>query len=269
MGILRSVWPPRVRKQALDLGLYGHSDYARFIVLGRSRVGSNLLRGLLNAHPAIEAYGEIFRDSACLDWDHTGYFQSPAMRSLVQQNPVRFVGERVLGRYPSGTDAVGFKLFYYHARDGVQASVWPFLQQQKDLKVIHLKRRNLLQTHLSRKRAALSDRWVNTSAHADDLSAIQLDYDACLEDFVQTRTWEEEADRYFAGHPSLEVHYESLAADYRAETHRIQTFLGVEPHPVAPSTFQQARQPLSAMIANYTELRARFRGTAWEQFFTD
>ena len=79
MGILRSVWPPRVRKQALDLGLYGHTDYARFIVLGRSRVGSNLLRGLLNAHPAIEAYGEIERKQK----DAKGNPVFPPIRSTI------------------------------------------------------------------------------------------------------------------------------------------------------------------------------------------
>ena len=144
MKALRQLWSPLARKQALDLGLYGQSDYARFIVLGRSRVGSNLLRGLLNAHPSIETYGEIFRDCGCLDWDHLGYFQSSSMRSLIVRDPVTFLDQRVLGRYPGAVRAVGFKIFYYHARDGAHAAVWPYLQRRADLKVIHLKRANLL-----------------------------------------------------------------------------------------------------------------------------
>jgi hypothetical protein len=37
---------------------------------------------------------------------------------------------------------------------------------------------------------------------------------------------------------------------------------------VNPSTFAQARQPLSKAIANYAELKERFSGTIWEEFFT-
>lgn len=269
MTSLRAALSPRFEKRMLDLGLYGGSNYAPFLILGRSRVGSNLLRGLLNAHPGIEAYGEVFKRRENFDWDHTGYFQSPAMRSLINEDPVKFIDAKVLGRYPRSIRAVGFKLFYYHARQGAEASVWPYLHGRQDLKIIHLKRRNLLQTHLSRKRAALTDRWVDTSGQAERPVTLRLDYQECLDDFVQTRSWEEENDRYFEQHPRLEVHYERLASDYVEESRTIQQFLGVELHPVTPSTFQQAREPLSATIENYTELRDRFRGTAWEEFFTD
>jgi LPS sulfotransferase NodH len=263
------LWSVRLKKQALDLGLYGHSDYAGFIVLGRSRVGSNLLRGLLNAHSQVTTFGEIFRDENCLDWDHTGYFQSQAMRSLVQRDPVKFLDAKVLGRYPRFIRAVGFKLFYYHARDGAAASVWPYLQQRRDLKIIHLKRKNLLQTHLSRKRAGLTDRWVNTSGGKDGPVVVRLDYEECLSDFVQTRAWEEESSRYFDGHSKLDVEYERIAGDYQGEAQAIQEFLGVPPQPVSPSTFQQTRQPLSSVIANYAELKQRFSGSVWEEFFTE
>jgi LPS sulfotransferase NodH len=265
-------WSIRLKRQALDLGLYGQSDYTPFVIVGRSRVGSNLLRTLLNAHPQIATYGEIFRDSSCFDWDHLGYFQSRTMRSLIRRDPVRFVDAKVLGRYPSLYRAVGFKLFYYHAREGAAASVWPYLRNRLPLKVIHLKRRNLLQTHLSRKRAALSDRWVNTSGRrgaSGQPHAIHLDYHECLDDFVQTRTWEEECDRDFAAHPKLEVVYERLAGNHRAEGRTIQEFLGVPVRPIDPTTFQQTREPLATMIANYDELKEKFGGTVWQEFFAN
>jgi LPS sulfotransferase NodH len=265
-------WSIRLKRQALDLGLYGQSDYTPFIILGRSRVGSNLLRTLLNAHPQIAAYGEVFRDAQSFDWDHFGYFQSRGMRSLMRNDPVRFVDARILGRYPSLYRAVGFKLFYYHARDGAAASVWPYLQNRPDLRVIHLKRRNLLQTHLSRKRAALSGRWVNTSGRPNGSSqpqAIRLDYQECLDDFVETRTREEEGDRYFTAHPKLEVVYETLSADYRNEAGRVHEFLGVDARPADPATFRQRREPLAALIANYDELKEQFSGTVWQEFFAE
>jgi LPS sulfotransferase NodH len=257
-----------MKKRALDLGL-GHSAYTRFVVLGRSRVGSNLLRGLLNAHPEVVAFGEVLRDASSLDWDHTGYFQSDGVRVLLQRDPVKFLDASVLGRYPRSVRAVGFKLFYYHARQGAQAAVWPYLRDRRELRIIHLKRRNLLQTHLSRKRAVLTDRWVNTSGQPEQPVIVSVDYDECLKDFQQTRAWEDDCDREFAGHSLLQVSYEHLADDYSAEARRIQEFLGVPTRRVSPSTFQQTRQPLSATIANYGELKERFTGTAWQEFFTE
>jgi LPS sulfotransferase NodH len=262
-------WSLPVRKRVLDLGLFGHSGYAPFVVLGRSRVGSNLLRSLLNAHPQIVAFGEVFRDAKTLDWDHVGYFQTGAASAMVAHDPVRFVDAHLLGRYPRDVRAVGFKLFYYHAREGPQAGVWPWLLQRRDIRVIHLKRTNLLQTHVSRKRAALTGKWVNTSGEPDKAVTLRLDYDEVLADFEQTRAWESECDRAFASHSLLQIEYEQLASDFRAEARRLERFLGVEPHVVHPSTFQQSTQRLAATVANYHELKARFAGTPWIAFFTE
>lgn len=258
-----------IRKRVLDTGLFGHSQYASFVVVGRSRVGSNLLRSLLNAHPQIVAFGEVFRDVNELDWDHTGYFQSSSVRDLLQREPVRFLEARLFGRYPRNVRAVGFKLFYYHARDGAQAGVWPWILEHRDIRVIHLKRGNLLETHVSRKRAALTGQWVNTSGRQDEAVALTLDYDEVLADFRQTRAWEVECDQAFAGHPLLQVTYEQLASDYQAEARRLEAFLGVEPHAVQPSTFRQSTQSLSDTVSNYHELKARFAGTPWTGFFTE
>jgi hypothetical protein len=51
-----------MRHLLADTGLLpGQLHYTRFLVVGRSRTGSNLLRSLLSAHPQVEAYGEVFR----------------------------------------------------------------------------------------------------------------------------------------------------------------------------------------------------------------
>jgi LPS sulfotransferase NodH len=257
-----------LRKRLLDLGL-GHSQYLPFVVLGRSRVGSNLLRGLLNAHPQVVAFGEVFRNASELDWDHIGYFQTSSTRALAEHDPVKFLESRLLSRYPRTVRAVGFKLFYYHARDGAQAAVWPWLIERRDIPVIHLKRGNLLQTHVSRKRAAVTGKWVNTSGQPDQAVTLRLDYDEVLADFEQTRAWETECDRAFSGHRLLQVQYEQLSSDLPSEVGRLETFLGVESHLVHPATFRQASQPLSETVSNYQELKARFAGTPWTAFFTE
>ncbi len=267
---LKENWYPYMRNLPLEISLLtGHSTYTKFIVLGRSRVGSNFLRGLLNAHPQIAAYGEIFRDIKAMDWDHLGYFQSTKMMDLIQSDPVRFLETKLFGKYPRSIAAVGFKIFYYHAQNGGEAPVWSFLRDKKDLRIIHLKRRNILETHLSRQKAAVTDSWVNTSRSKEAQPAIQLDYEACRQDFNQTRAWEEEYDRLFADHAKIEVIYEELAGNYQAEMARIQEFLGVKLEAVAPTTFRQSSQPLAQAIANYAELKEKFAGTPWAEFFVE
>jgi LPS sulfotransferase NodH len=261
---------PTVKNLALDWGLLpGHSDYTKFIVLGRSRTGSNLLRGLLNAHSRIVTLGEIFRNPDAVEWGMSHYPQSQSVVALYQTNPAKFLETQVFRKWPRPIQAFGFKLFYYHAAAGPRSAIWAYLQNRLDLKVIHIKRRNMLRTHLSRARAARNDTWVNLSGQREDETPLELDYTACLNDFVQTRKWEQDYDAFFQHHPRLEVIYETLASHHQVEMERLQDFLGVEREATRPQTHPQAHQPLSKAIANYAELKARFSQTPWAEFFED
>lgn len=262
-----------MRHLLADLGPFtGHLDYTRFIVVGRSRTGSNLLRSLLNAHSQVEAYGEVFRSPAreAMDWDHSDVLrQSDRMHRLLLDDPVTFIEKRIYRRYPAEIAAVGFKIFYYHAQEGAWQAVWPHLQQQTAIRVIHMKRRNMLSTHLSRKRAELTDVWVNTSGQREQPVAVTLDYEQCLGDFQRTRAWEEACDAQFASHAKIELFYEDLAQDNDREMRRVQTFLGVDYQPVAPTIYKQSQQTLAQAIANYDELKDRFAGSPWASFFEE
>ncbi len=267
MKQLRNSWYPHLRQLPIKAGiLTGHSEYTKFIVLGRSRVGSNLLRGLLNSHSQIETFGEIFRDVTALDWDHMGYFQSPQTVVALQKTPAAFIDTLLFGKFPRYVKAVGFKIFYYHAENG---NVWDYLTEQKDLRVIHLKRKNILRTHLSRQKAAITDEWINTSQTTERPTTFRLNYEACLDDFCQTRAWERVCDDRFRHHPVLEIFYENLASDRERDLNRIQEFLGVDYEPVQPTTYRQSQKSLTAVIENYAELKKKFNGTPWAAFFEE
>ena len=259
-----------MRHLAPDRGwIDGSCDYVRFIVLARSRTGSNLLRSLLNAHSKVEAYGEIFRSRDSMDWDHIGYLGSSGSQRLLLDDPIRFVRSQVFRRYPAGTCAVGFKIFYYHAHDSGWKPIWDFLREQSDLHIIHVTRENILETHLSRKRAELTDRWVNTSGEKQEAPAVALDYNECLEDFERTRAQEREYEAFFATQPRLRVTYEDLARDHTTEMMRVFEFLGLPWEPVQPSTYRQSHRSLKESITNFGELKQKFAGSPWEPFFAD
>lgn len=261
---------PQTKARALELGLLqGHRDYRRFIILGRSRTGSNFLRGLIQSNPAVVTLGEVYRNEDAIDMDNPAYPVDEAVLRLYQTEPVRFLNEIVYRKTPLSVQAVGFKLFYYHARNAPFAALWEALKSDLDLHVIHIKRRNILKTHISRENAEKSGSWVNTSGVAEDPGPIHVEYAACLDDFTRTRQWEQDADQFFGHHPLLQVTYEDLASQTGAESARIQEFLGLPSVPVQARTFKQSQKSLSAAIANYADLKNQFAGSPWAEFFTE
>jgi len=166
--------------------------------------------------------------------------------------------------------AVGFKTIYPHTRNESWKPVRTYLGNQKAFRIIHIKRKNILKTHLSRKRVAQrKGRWKDISGVEEDNVPISLDYEDCLRAFMDTRKWEREYDIFFGNHHKIDVLYENLSGDYENEMKRIQEFLGVDYEVVKPLTHKQSSQPLSRAISNYFELKERFKGTPWEEFFED
>jgi len=275
LGYLKYKIGQHLHSIALEKRWIGQADYVRFIILGRSRVGSNLLRGLLNDHSQIMVMGELFQNKNEIGWAMEGFPTNRRTKTVFLHQPVRFLKTKVWRHYPKGVTAVGFKLFYYHARDEAWSPVWEYLRKDTSLHIIHIKRRNILKTHLSRQRAMASDKWVkmeDVSRHVDNgtlAQPIMLDYEACLADFVNTRNWEIEADAYFADHPKIELFYEDFARDWQSQMTRVQDFLGVKFEDVRPQTHKQRSQSLPEIIANFYDLKTQFAGSAWEPFFDD
>jgi LPS sulfotransferase NodH len=254
----------------MSLGLQdSHNDYTKFIILGRSRTGSNFLRGLLSSHSQIVVLGELLKNYNAIEWGTDGYPQTGRDLRIMQTDPARFLDTIVFRKYPRYVAAVGFKLFYYHAQQEELKPAWEHLRERKDIRVIHLKRRNILKTHLSRQRAEMTDLWTNVGGSKEVEKPIQLDYEKCLQDFIQTRQWEKDYALFFKDHPKIELDYEDLVADYVSVAHDIQDFLGVKDEPVKPQTHQQSHWPLSRAVANYAELRGKFMGSEWEEFFEE
>ncbi len=255
---------------ALQLGLLPNTlDYTKFIILGRSRTGSNFLRSLLFSHPEVLVLGEIFRNTDTIDFDHPQFQLSPKILKIYQNDPISFLRKIVFNKVHAGIKAVGFKLFYYHAREFPFSQLWEELKKQKDIHIIHIKRKNILRTHLSRENALKTGQWVNTDGKNIQVQTYKLDYESLLKDFIQTRAWENEADEFFCDHPKIEVIYEHLSQNTDVEIQKIQKFLNLSKVPVKAQTHKQIQQPLSQIIENYEDLKSRFNNTEWAAFFED
>ena len=254
---------------AVDLGLVAAwRGYERFVILGRGRSGSNLLRSLIDAHSRTKTFGELFRQEDFVGWDTEGYIGARRGLELFHNDPARFLDTKVFRKYPRRVSAVGFKLFYNHARQQNWEPVWPYVRDG-GFKVLHLRRRNILAAHLSLQRAFRTNVWENRGGAPEDDQPIELDYGLCLEAFELTRERERAADAYFAESAVLQLTYEDLAADRDSHMRRVFEFLGLPYEQVEPAIHRQRSLPLSAAIANFDDLRERFAGSEWAVFFEE
>ncbi|ACK72622.1 sulfotransferase, putative [Gloeothece citriformis PCC 7424] len=252
--------------------LKSHLDYSKFIILGKGRSGSNFLRGLLNYHPNIIVFGELFRDRDSIGWEfpfYDQYLQSSNLISFMNKDPINFLEKKVFRRYHPQVLAVGFKLFYYHAQNDSRHLIWSYLKEQKTLKIIHLQRDNTLRELLSLRKAFKTNKWTNTDGMEEQEFSIKLEYEDCLQEFTHSQEIKAKYNKFFQDHQVINMIYENLSNDYETELKKLQDFLEVDYKPVKPLTYKQSKQPLKEAISNYYELKQKFQGTPWEAFFED
>ncbi len=222
--------------------------------------------------------GEVFRSPREV-WNNWPYHDLPTwygrrLASYIRTDPTGFLERRIYGDQEGHVAAAGFRIFYSQAQEGSWRAVWPYLRSLSDLRVIHLKRTNILRVQLSLARAKQTGRWLAYSPHAarDDDEArppIPLDVAECRRAFAETRKAEAEYARYFGDHEMIQVFYEQLVADLSGEMRRIQALLQVPYEPVQPRTHKIEEQALSEAIENYAELKLEFENTPWAGLFED
>lgn len=248
----------RLRDEMTGLGeiheMLEAANITPVIVLARSRTGSNLLVSLLNSHPKIRIRGE---KCARLDGQDT----SEVLKSAFS------------ARSPKVCLA-GFKVFYYHPNDQDSDLLWKTLVSLPNLKVIHLRRENILRTLLSRKIASVQDVWKN---HGETANAeggkpkltVRLSQGELEKGFKQTRAWEQWGEQLFREHAMHAVTYEELVEDRDETMARLFEFLGVEGCSTETVLEKQNTQKLSELIENYDELCGAFQNTPWSGFFNE
>lgn len=240
------------RLSYLATRLVGQEDYAKFVMISRSRTGSNLLVSLLDSHPNVYARHEVFQ--------------------RLNGRPYKKIWRQHFGKQPYYIKAAGFKIFYYHPLDADCPDLWRDLIADRAIKIIHLTRANILNTLVSRKIAGLTDAWSsNDKSSSADKGVQQISFtpEELSEGFQQTRNWETEFASLFAAHPIYPLTYESLIAHQDEQFRRITEFLGVPAYRPRSQFKKQSKAGQKEIVSNYDELKDRFSKTEWRDFFED
>jgi LPS sulfotransferase NodH len=254
------------------------SPSTKLVIFGRGRTGSNFLGWLLRSHPRISHHGEIFGEYYLRHDFFRAEIRKMGAVPYFERSTRRMFNERV----------VGLKFLYWQLEPEYARhwdlpdlpSVFPVLAARKDLRIIHLKRRNRLATLVSWKLAQRTDRWAQLIRGGQSQSArprdsvygdatINLSYDECQAEFAQVEQWERLYDTTFAQHPYLEMYYEDLVADRRGEMTRVLEFLGLEDRDLQSRLRRQNTRALEDVVENFAELQRRFADTPYADFFLE
>jgi predicted Zn-dependent protease len=197
----------------------------KFIITATQRSGTAFLESALNRHPEIYCYGEALLDTN-YSGDYTFYHywlqqiaQDPA--NITLQAKKRIFGEYLDWFYTGKAQrsATGFDIKYDQYADIADSLA---TLQAKQVKVIHLVRRNVLKTLIS-SRLNVQQRELNRKSHDTErppVVRINLPADSSLVAELQRRKNEiNHFSSIFKNHfDSVEICYEDLVASPEGET---------------------------------------------------
>jgi LPS sulfotransferase NodH len=235
----------------------------RFVVLSTQRSGSTWVVDMLNSHPGVLTYSELFMHGGegTPNWgaeQEIPYWQTYARdrRGGRVARPYwlwHYLGEVFRDR--PGVDAIGFKLMYSQLTR-ISRPLMPALWMKR-VRIIHLIRRNALDVVLSREAGAARQGRLH-ARDGEEVEQVRLSLET--DTLIRRMTLHERAIagarvRFKrVGLPYTEVVYEDLAADESLFASLFE-FLGVEPAPVSSSLQKLNPTAHEELIENYGEVR--------------
>lgn len=244
----------------------------KFVILTDQRSGSTWLVDILNSHPEIIAFSELFLENTTKDkptW--AGEKDILLWQAYIKKGKTIFDRFRPFScfrylsyvySYKENVNAIGFKLMYHQLWHSPEVLVYLLL---KKIFVVHLIRRNILDVILS-KEALL----IRGSFHSFDKVGqvqVKLNTSNLLKRLEWLDTKIKLAKKLFScsGVPYVEVDYEKLKSN-PSSFNDILNFLGIEP---AKQKLETSLRKLSKgshmeIITNYEEVRNTLKDTKYD-----
>ncbi|MEN8148710.1 MAG: sulfotransferase [Planctomycetota bacterium] len=244
----------------------GDRDYARFVVVTHYRCGSNWFLSLLRSHPRVVAHSELFFPRH-IYWGsaaHSLGADEPYLMRIRERSPTEFLNRAVFRPYARHTLAVGFKLMYSQVEEELRAA----LLADDDLRIIHLRRSNILRILISQELARRTGAMSSTSEadsrrRLDRAGKVELSVRQCRKQFERILRFQDE----WRGRAHLEFDYEDLLRDPQGAAGRAFDLLGIPRRPASSPLVRQTSRGLGELVENLEELAAAFGGTEWEWMF--
>jgi LPS sulfotransferase NodH len=242
----------RVGVYRLQRLLFGRRHYVPFIILSRSRTGSNLLNSFLSSHPNVKVKGE-----------HFGWLKGRSIERRARD---------VFGKHPPHIRAAGCKVFYYHPHDGDHDALMEKLRAVPGLRIVHLQRRETVRSVLSWFIARETNQYVARRDEEVVVSGdkrVRVDADEFVDWIRKTRGWERGAPAMFPDRAMMDIYYEDVVADPPAQFRRVLDFLDLPPHEPKTHLRRQNPEPVRDLIENYAEVEAKVKAAGFGDLLDD
>jgi len=146
------------------------------------------------------------------------------------------------------------------------ADLFDYLKSEKDIRIIHLRRENLLDVVLSMELAKRTGKFVGDHYN---IGPVEIDPKYCHRQFEVIKASEELCRSAFQGPRCIEITYQQLSSDTSAALKKLQDFLNVGPINATSHYKKQNKDAPGVAISNYEELKAHFDGTPFERYFEE
>jgi LPS sulfotransferase NodH len=238
--------------QRMYFRMFGHPIDQRFAIVGNARTGSNFLLDGLKSSPSVRMYHEIFADhNRRVGEDFDRVFST------------------VFQPESQSTKIVGFKVFYNHLTE----DEWQKFLACRDLKIIHLIRRNRLRTVISLEIAFKTGQWTKSGkGNSGEFKEkrLKLNPSKLIKRLEQIQEGETTARIRFRDRQVLEVVYEELVQSPQSVFESVSAYLGVDG--IDPNKIRLKRQnpeTLRQLIINYDEIEAALRNTRFAEYLNN
>ncbi len=211
-----------------------HIRDSAFIISCSARTGSTFLVHLLRSNPQILCHGEVIdhKNVGALTGTYgkkrreiEGY--DARLNQEMQQHPARFLFANVFDS--QGYRVVGFKYKTDESLDPSYKAYTDTIVDNKDIKVIHLKRRNLLDVFISHE-VVLKQTGLTMLKEGETPPAIQpfsASPAAVVDYFRGVVGRETKAESMYSGHRHMFVEYEDITKENSEARQTMQRFLDV------------------------------------------
>lgn len=219
----------------------------KFIVLSTQRSGSTWLIDKLNSHPQIKAYSELLKDDG-IGYPKFGELDFPFYNQFKVVNKNKDALKQYLNELYSNGETVGFKLMY-NQHDSYP-SIIDYVSNN-DIKIIHLYRKSILDTYISKVVAAQSQQYHRIgTTESDDLSVL-IDIPTFMAFLDKSILQLNKFKKLYKD--SLEITYEELISN-KNTFKELQFFLGVKQSKLKSSLKKIIKTDKRDLIVNYQEV---------------
>jgi LPS sulfotransferase NodH len=248
-----------------------------YLITCPARSGSTMLVHLLRSHPDICSHDEVFSDPGTVGGMTGTYLTkrreepnfAERMAAEKDRDPIKFLYKIVLDL--QGRKAVCFKLKHDELIRPEYKVLRDEIVNDRDFRIIHLRRENLLRRYLSHY-VATHITQITLAVQGQTVPEIQpvvLDPRKCREDFETVLAREKEFAAVFSQHPGFRISYEEMVTPGSEKLQSLLDFMGVSRRELTTTTKKLCNNNLRSAISNFEELRTHFAVSPYSKFFED